>query len=77
MCIIHVDCRITDRNVKYLLNTMNTGKCPKLQILLLSNNAMSGQGCKALACCFTNGSLKEIRHLDLQRYCYNNEINDR
>lgn len=62
-----LDSRITDSNVRYLLSAVYTGKCPKLQILLLSNNAMGIRGCKALSLCLSNGSLKEISHLDIQR----------
>lgn len=62
-----IDCRITDRNVYYLLAAIHTGKCPKLEKLILSNNAMSIQGCKALAICFQDGQLTKLQYLDLQR----------
>ena len=67
---LQIDCRITDRNVHYLLAAIHTGKCPKLEKLILSNNAMSIQGCKALAICFQDGQLTQLQSLDLQRILF-------
>lgn len=71
VCEIHhgIDSRITDRNVQLLVRALQTGRCGKLHVLRLSNNAMSVAGCKAMALCLSSGSLDELRHLDLQRRC--------
>ena len=62
-----LDSRITDRNIQLLFRALQTGKCGKLNILRLSNNAMSVAGCKAMERCLEAGSLSELRHIDLQR----------
>lgn len=61
------DSRITDRNVRFLCEALQSGNCSKLRTLRLSNNAMSVAGCGSLATCLSLGCLQELRSLDLQR----------
>ena len=65
--IIILDCRITDRNVQLLLSVIYKGKCPILQSLNLSNNAMGRNGCKMLSLCLSSDCFDSIQRIDIQR----------
>lgn len=65
--LLCVDSRITDRNIINLFHTLETGCCPHLNTIRLSNNAMGVAGASAMASCLSLGVLNEIKVIDLNR----------